>query len=65
MPVWLGQMSETGIQDTAKVWLFSVLSLIISNAQLAIGLVLMLANLGYTLWKWRRDYLKEKRNATK
>jgi hypothetical protein len=58
-------MSETGIQDTAKVWLFSVLSLIISNAQLAIGLVLMLANLGYTLWKWRRDYLKEKRNATK
>ena len=65
MPVWLGQMSESGIHDTAKVWLFSVLSLIISNAQLAIGLVLMLANLGYTLWKWRRDYLKEKRNATK
>jgi hypothetical protein len=58
-------MSETGIQDTAKIWLFSVLSLIISNAQLAIGLVLMLANLGYTLWKWRRDYLKEKRNAAK
>jgi hypothetical protein len=41
------------------------LSLIISNAQLALGLVLMLANLGYTLWKWRRDYLKEKRNAVK
>jgi hypothetical protein len=58
-------MSETGIQDTAKVWIFSLLSLIVSNAQLAVGLVLMLANLGYTLWKWRRDYLKEKRNATK
>jgi hypothetical protein len=58
-------MSETGIQDTAKVWIFSLLSLIVSNAQLAVGLVLMLANLSYTLWKWRRDYLKEKRNATK
>jgi hypothetical protein len=58
-------MSDNGIHDTAKVWLFSVLSLIISNAQLAIGLTLMLANLGYTLWKWRRDYLKEKRNAAK
>ena len=65
MPEWLGQMSDSGIQDTAKVWLFSLLSVIVSNAQLALGLTLMGANLGYTLWKWRRDYLKEKRNATK
>jgi hypothetical protein len=43
----------------------SLFSFILSNAQLALGLTLMLANLGYTLWKWRRDYLKEKRNATK
>jgi hypothetical protein len=58
-------MSEHSLNDTVKVWLMSLLSLIISNAQLAVGLTLMLANLGYTLWKWRRDYLKEKRNATK
>jgi hypothetical protein len=58
-------MSDHSINDTVKVWLMSLLSLIISNAQLALGLALMLANLGYTIWKWRRDYLKEKRNATK
>ena len=58
-------MSENGIHDTAKVWLMSLISLLVSNAQLALGLVLMGANLGYTLWKWRRDYLKEKRNADK
>ena len=58
-------MTEHGINDTAKVWLFSLFSFVLSNAQLALGLTLMLANLGYTLWKWRRDYLKEKRNATK
>jgi hypothetical protein len=58
-------MSEHSLNDTVKVWLMSLLSLIISNAQLALGLTLMLANLGYTLWKWRRDYLKEKRGAIK
>jgi hypothetical protein len=58
-------MSEHSLNDTVKVWLMSLLSLIISNAQLAVGLTLMLANLGYTLWKWRRDYLKEKRDAVK
>jgi hypothetical protein len=58
-------MSDHSLNDTVKVWLMSLLSLIISNAQLAVGLTLMLANLGYTLWKWRRDYLKEKRDAVK
>jgi hypothetical protein len=58
-------MTDHSVHDTVKLWLFSLLSLIISNAQLALGLVLMLANLGYTLWKWRRDYLKEKRGAAK
>ncbi len=43
----------------------SLLSILVSNLQLALGLVLMLANLGYTLWKWRRDYVNEKRNANK
>jgi len=58
-------MTDHSVHDTVKLWLFSLLSLIISNAQLALGLVLMLANLGYTLWKWRRDYVNEKRNAGK
>lgn len=42
----------------------SLLSILVSNLQLALGLALMGANLGYTLWKWRRDYIKEK-NANK
>jgi hypothetical protein len=58
-------MSDNGIHDTAKIWLLSLFSFILSNAQLALGLTLMGANLGYTLWKWRRDYLKEKRGAVK
>lgn len=53
-------MSEHGLHDTAKVWLMSLVSVLVSNVQLALGIALMVANLGYTLWKWRRDYLKEK-----
>lgn len=60
----LGAMSEHGIHDTAKVWLMSLLSILVSNLQLALGLTLMGINIGYTVWKWRRDYLKEK-NANK
>jgi hypothetical protein len=58
-------MSDQGIHETARIWLMSLLSILVSNLQLALGLVLMLANLGYTLWKWRRDYVNEKRNANK
>jgi hypothetical protein len=58
-------MSDEGIHETARIWLMSLLSILVSNLQLALGLVLMLANLGYTLWKWRRDYVNEKRNANK
>jgi hypothetical protein len=57
-------MTEHGVHDTAKVWLLSIVSVLVSNVQLAVGLALMLVNLGYTIWKWRRDYLKEK-NADK
>ena len=57
-------MTENGIHDTAKVWLISILSILVSNLQLALGCTLMAANIGYTIWKWRRDYLKEK-NANK
>lgn len=58
-------MTEHSVHDTAKVWLLSLFSFILSNAHLALGLALMGANLGYTLWKWRRDYVNEKRNANK
>lgn len=53
-------MTDNGIHDTAKVWLISILSILVSNLQLALGCTLMAANIGYTIWKWRRDYLKEK-----
>lgn len=42
----------------------SLLSILVSNLQLALGLTLMTVNIGYTVWKWRRDYIKEK-NANK
>lgn len=58
-------MTEDGVHETAKVWLVSLLSILVSNLQLALGCTLMAANIGYTVWKWRRDYLKEKRNADK
>jgi hypothetical protein len=58
-------MSEHGIQETARLWLMSLLSILVSNLQLALGLTLMAVNIGYTVWKWRRDYQNEKRNANK
>jgi hypothetical protein len=58
-------MSDEGIHETARLWLMSLLSILVSNLQLALGLTLMALNIGYTIWKWRRDYLKEKRNAHK
>lgn len=57
-------MSEDGIHETARLWLMSLLSILVSNLQLALGLTLMAVNIGYTAWKWRRDYIKEK-NADK
>lgn len=57
-------MSEHGLQETARIWLMSLLSILVSNLQLALGLTLMAVNIGYTVWKWRRDYIKEK-NANK
>lgn len=57
-------MSEHGIHETARIWLMSLLSILVSNLQLALGLTLMAVNIGYTVWKWRRDYIKEK-NANK
>lgn len=56
-------MQPGSIHDSAKIWLLSILSLLVSNLQLALGCTLMAANIGYTVWKWRRDYLREKRNA--
>jgi hypothetical protein len=58
-------MSDEGIQETARLWLMSLLSILVSNLQLALGLTLMAVNIGYTIWKWRRDYVNEKRNANK
>ena len=57
-------MSEHAVHETARLWLMSLLSILVSNLQLALGLTLMALNIGYTVWKWRRDYIKEK-NANK
>jgi hypothetical protein len=57
-------MTEHAAHETARLWLMSLLSILVSNLQLALGLTLMAVNIGYTVWKWRRDYIKEK-NANK
>jgi multidrug transporter EmrE-like cation transporter len=58
-------MSDEGTHETARLWIMSLLSILVSNLQLALGLSLMAVNIGYTIWKWRRDYVNEKRNANK
>lgn len=51
------------LTDIAKVFGFHVFAITISlsTVEWTLKIVSLLAAIGYTLWKWRSDYLKDKK----
>lgn len=46
-----------------SVWFATIISwvVILSHVQAIVGIVTALSALGYTLWRWRRDFNNEKK----
>ena len=45
-----------------KVWIGALTSILMSaNLHNVVSVIMMASTIGYTLWKWRRDYEKSKK----
>jgi hypothetical protein len=53
-------MTKESVDSVVTSWSLTGTGLLISYVHQAFGLLVLVASLGYTLWKWRRDWLKEK-----
>jgi hypothetical protein len=56
-------MKNESAQHIVTTWSMTTASILIAQISQIIGLVAMVASLAYTIWRWRRDYLKDKNNA--
>jgi hypothetical protein len=56
-------MKNESAQHIVTTWSMTTASILIAQISQIIGLVAMVASLAYTIWRWRRDYLKDKPNA--
>ena len=56
----LTKMTKESVDSVVTSWSLTGTGLLISYVHQAFGLLVLVASLGYTLWKWRRDYLKDK-----
>ena len=56
----LTKMTKESVDSVVTSWSLTGTGLLISYIHQAFGLMVLVASLGYTLWKWRRDYLKDK-----
>jgi hypothetical protein len=53
-------MTKESADSVITSWSLTGAGLLVSYAHQALGLMVLLASLAYTLWKWRRDWLREK-----
>jgi hypothetical protein len=53
-------MTKESADSIVTSWSLTGTGLLVSYVHQAFGLMVLVASLGYTLWKWRRDYLKDK-----
>jgi hypothetical protein len=53
-------MKNESAQHIVATWSMTTASILIAQISQIIGLVAMVASLSYTIWRWRRDYLKGK-----
>jgi len=56
-------MTKESADSVITSWSLTGAGLLVGYVHQVLGLAVLLASLAYTLWKWRRDWLKEKNNA--
>jgi len=53
-------MKNESAQHIVATWSMTTASILIAQISQIVGLIAMIASLAYTIWRWRRDYLKDK-----
>ena len=56
-------MTKESADSVITSWSLTGAGLLVGYVHQALGLLVLVTSLGYTLWKWRRDYLKHKNDA--
>ena len=56
----LTKMTKESADSVITSWSLTGTGLLVSYVHQALGLAVLVISLAYTLWKWRRDYLKDK-----
>jgi hypothetical protein len=56
-------MTKESADSVITSWSLTGAGLLVGYVHQVLGLAVLLASLAYTLWKWRRDWLKEKNNV--
>ena len=52
-------MTKESADSVITSWSLTGAGLLVGYIHQVLGLAVLCASLAYTLWKWRRDYLKE------
>lgn len=52
-------MTKESADSVVTSWGLTGTGLLLGYVHQALGLMVLIASLAYTLWKWRRDWLKE------
>ena len=53
-------MTKESADSVITSWSLTGAGLLVGYIHQIMGLAVLMASLAYTLWKWRRDWLKEK-----
>jgi hypothetical protein len=53
-------MTKESADSVITSWSLTGAGLLVGYIHQVLGLAVLMASLAYTLWKWRRDWLKEK-----
>ena len=56
-------MTKESADSVITSWSLTGAGLLVAYVHQIMGLAVLMASLAYTLWKWRRDWLKEKNRA--
>jgi NhaP-type Na+/H+ or K+/H+ antiporter len=54
-------MKDESAQHIVATWSVTTASILIAQVSQIVGLIAMVASLAYTIWRWRRDILKDKK----
>jgi hypothetical protein len=56
----LNKMTKESADSVITSWSLTGAGLLVGYIHQALGLLVLVASLAYTLWKWRRDWLRDK-----